>query len=121
MPGKCVRGDILDITLDPTVGHEIKKTRPCLVVQNDIGNRFSARTVVVPLEGAGPFCRSIATALCGDRTRMFTPPPDREPSSARSRRQRDWTPILIPPCLCIRGSCEPRTARGPFLLVNLRL
>jgi mRNA interferase MazF len=52
MPGKCVRGDILDITLDPTVGHEIKKTRPCLVVQNDIGNRFSAMTVVVPLEGA---------------------------------------------------------------------
>ena len=52
MPGKCVRGDILDITLDPAVGHEIKKTRPCLVVQNDIGNRFSAMTVVVPLEGA---------------------------------------------------------------------
>jgi mRNA interferase MazF len=52
MPGKCVRGDILDITLDPTVGHEIKKTRPCLVVQNDIGNRFSAMTIVVPVEGA---------------------------------------------------------------------
>ena len=52
MPGKCVRGDILDITLDLTIGHEIKKTRPCLVVQNDIGNRFSAMTIVVPLEGA---------------------------------------------------------------------
>ena len=52
MPGKCLRGAILDINLDPTVGHEIKKTRPCLVVQNDVGNRFSAMTIVVPVEGA---------------------------------------------------------------------
>ena len=52
MPGKCVRGAILDICLDPTLGHEIKKTRPCLVVQNDIGNQYSPMTIVVPIEGA---------------------------------------------------------------------
>jgi len=52
MPGKCVRGAILDINLDPTVGHEIRKTRPCLVVQNDVGNRFSPLTIVVPVAGA---------------------------------------------------------------------
>ena len=52
MPGKCVRGAILDISLDPTEGHEIRKTRPCLVVQNDVGNQYSPMTIVVPVEGA---------------------------------------------------------------------
>jgi mRNA interferase MazF len=52
MPGRCTRGVILQISLDPTLGHEIKKSRPCLVVQNDIGNKYSPMTVVVPIEGA---------------------------------------------------------------------
>lgn len=52
MPGRCSRGTILQITLDPTAGHEIKMSRPCLVVQNDIGNKYSPITVVVPIEGA---------------------------------------------------------------------
>lgn len=52
VPGKCVRGAIVDISLDPAVGHEIRKTRPCLVVQNDVGNRFSTVTIVVPVGGA---------------------------------------------------------------------
>lgn len=52
MPGRCTRGTILQINLDPTIGHEIKISRPCLVVQNDIGNKYSPMTVVVPIEGA---------------------------------------------------------------------
>ena len=52
MPGKCTRGAVLEINLDPTVGHEIRKSRPCVVVQNEIGNRFSPMTIVVPVEGA---------------------------------------------------------------------
>jgi mRNA interferase MazF len=51
MPGKCVRKTILDIVLDPTVGHEAKKPRPCLVIQNDIGNRYSPLTIVAVLIG----------------------------------------------------------------------
>ena len=34
---------------DPTVGFEIKKTRPALVIQNDIGNRYSALTIVAAI------------------------------------------------------------------------
>lgn len=52
MPGRCTRGTILQITLDPTIGHEIRKSRPCLVVQNDVGNKYSPMTIVVPIEGA---------------------------------------------------------------------
>jgi mRNA-degrading endonuclease toxin of MazEF toxin-antitoxin module len=60
MPGKCVRGAILDISLDPTVGHEIWKTRLCLVVQNDIGNQYSSMKVVVPVEGAGAYPQTLS-------------------------------------------------------------
>ena len=42
------RGDIVIVALDPTRGHEIRKTRPSVVVQNDVGNRNSHTTVVAP-------------------------------------------------------------------------
>lgn len=42
------RGDIVIVDLDPTRGHEIRKIRPCVVVQNDVGNRNSHTTVVAP-------------------------------------------------------------------------
>jgi mRNA interferase MazF len=40
------RWEIYLVTFDPTIGHEIKKTRPALVIQNDIGNRYSPLTIV---------------------------------------------------------------------------
>ncbi|HIH15649.1 MAG TPA: type II toxin-antitoxin system PemK/MazF family toxin [Nanoarchaeota archaeon] len=43
------RGEIWMINLDPTVGHEIKKVRPGVVIQNDLGNRFSPITIIVPI------------------------------------------------------------------------
>ena len=43
------RGDIYLCSFDPTVGHEIKKTRPALIIQNDIGNRFSPLTIVAAI------------------------------------------------------------------------
>jgi mRNA interferase MazF len=52
MPGKCLRGDVIKVALDPAVGSEIKKTRPCVVVQNDIGNRFSPRVIVLAITDA---------------------------------------------------------------------
>ena len=43
------RGDIWLVSLDPTVGHEIQKTRPAVVVTNDIYNRHNWVVLVVPL------------------------------------------------------------------------
>jgi mRNA interferase MazF len=40
------RGDIYLVSFDPTVGHEIRKTRPALVIQNDVSNRYSPITIV---------------------------------------------------------------------------
>lgn len=46
------RGEIYLVALDPTVGHEIKKTRPALVIQNDTTNEFFATTIVAPITSA---------------------------------------------------------------------
>lgn len=43
------RGEIWMINLDPTIGHEINKRRPGLVIQNDLGNKFSPMTIVLPI------------------------------------------------------------------------
>ncbi len=40
------RGDVYLVNFDPTIGSEIKKTRPALILQNDIANRFSSITIV---------------------------------------------------------------------------
>lgn len=43
------RGEVYLVRFDPTVGAEIRKTRPALVVQNDIGNRFGETTIVAAI------------------------------------------------------------------------
>lgn len=52
MIGKPFRGMVVEVGLDPVIGHEQGRSRPCVVVQNDIGNRFSSTTVIVPLTDA---------------------------------------------------------------------
>ena len=37
------------MNFDPTIGSEVKKTRPALILQNDIGNRYSPVTIVAAL------------------------------------------------------------------------
>ncbi len=44
------RGDILWICCDPSVGTEPKKTRTCVVVSNDIANRYGQAITVVPTQ-----------------------------------------------------------------------
>lgn len=43
------RGEIYLVDFDPTVGAEIRKTRPALVIQNDIGNEYSPITIVAAI------------------------------------------------------------------------
>lgn len=43
------RGEIYWVNLDPTVGSEIQKTRPALVISNNSGNEFSSRVIVAPI------------------------------------------------------------------------
>jgi mRNA interferase MazF len=43
------RGQIYWVALGPTVSAEIQKTRPALVVSNDVGNTHSPRITVLPI------------------------------------------------------------------------
>ncbi|MDJ0800613.1 MAG: type II toxin-antitoxin system PemK/MazF family toxin [Calothrix sp. MO_167.B12] len=43
------RGEIWWVDLKPVVGSETDKQRPCLILQNDVGNQNGATTIVAPL------------------------------------------------------------------------
>jgi mRNA interferase MazF len=43
------RGEIWWVDLKPIVGNETDKERPCLILQNDIGNQNGTTTIVAPL------------------------------------------------------------------------
>ena len=47
------RFDVYLINLDPTIGSEIKKTRPCLIISPDEMNRYIRTVIVAPLTTAG--------------------------------------------------------------------
>jgi len=43
------RGEIWWVEFDPSVGSEIRKTRPAIILSNDAANKNLARVVVIPL------------------------------------------------------------------------
>jgi mRNA interferase MazF len=46
---KMVRGEIWWVAFDPSVGTEIRKTRPAIIVSNTVANRRLPAIVVVPV------------------------------------------------------------------------
>ena len=47
------RFDIFLVNLDPTLGHEIKKTRPCLIISPDEMNCYISTVIVAPMTTKG--------------------------------------------------------------------
>ncbi len=45
--------DVFLVNLDPTQGHEIKKTRPCLIISPDEMNRHIRTAIVAPMTTKG--------------------------------------------------------------------
>jgi mRNA interferase MazF len=43
------RGDLYSVNLDPTIGAEIKKTRPCVVISPDAANQAGSLVIVAPI------------------------------------------------------------------------
>jgi len=47
------RFDVYSINLDPTLGSEIQKTRPCLIISPDEMNRHIRTVIIAPMTTAG--------------------------------------------------------------------
>jgi mRNA interferase MazF len=43
------RGEVYFVCLDPTVGSEINKTRPAIIISNDISNQLAETVTVLPI------------------------------------------------------------------------
>ena len=43
------RGEIYLVSFDPTIGAEIRKTRPAIVLQNNVANEYSPITIVAAI------------------------------------------------------------------------
>lgn len=63
------RGDVWLVNLDPTIGAEIKKTRPAMIISNDIANQCSPTITVLPVSDRGekvyPFEVDVAEKYAG--------------------------------------------------------
>ena len=47
------RGDVCLVSLDPTLGSEIQKTRPCLVISPNEMNRHIKTVIIAPMTTTG--------------------------------------------------------------------
>lgn len=47
------RFDVYLINLDPTVGSEIQKTRPCVVISHEDMNRYMRTVIIAPMTSHG--------------------------------------------------------------------
>lgn len=47
------RFEVYLVNLDPTVGSEIQKTRPCLIISPDVMNRFIRTVIAAPMTSKG--------------------------------------------------------------------
>ncbi len=65
-PPPVKRFDVFLVSLDPAVGSEIQKTRPCLIVSPDEANRHIATVIVAPMTSSErPYPTRIACQFGG--------------------------------------------------------
>lgn len=60
------RGEIYQVSLDPSLGHEQQGTRPVLVVSPDRFNALTRVPIVVPITTGGRFARTAGFAVSLD-------------------------------------------------------
>ena len=61
------RGDIFYADLDPIIGSEQGGVRPVVVVQNNVGNRYSPTVVVLPVSSAKKNYLPTHIHVCGSK------------------------------------------------------
>ncbi|MBX9614194.1 MAG: type II toxin-antitoxin system PemK/MazF family toxin [Caulobacteraceae bacterium] len=79
------RGDVWLVRLDPVVGHELRKTRPCVVVSPDDMSHLPVHVIVPMTTGSLPSRYRPAITFAGRVGRLL---PDQMRSVDRSRMLR---------------------------------
>ena len=62
------RGDIFYADLSPVIGSEQGGIRPVIIIQNDIGNKYSPTLVVLPISTAKKHYLPTHIHICGSKT-----------------------------------------------------
>ena len=66
------RFDVFLVCLDPTIGHEIHKTRPCLVVSPNEMNHHISTVIVAPMTTKGrPYPTRISCSFQGKKGQII--------------------------------------------------
>ena len=83
------RGEVWLCTLDPTVGREIRKTRPCLIVSPDEMNRGLSTVTVAPLTSGSRQTAFRIAVRFEDRAGLILPDQMRTLDKARLMKRLD--------------------------------
>ena len=101
--GVVKRFEVYVVNLDPTVGREIRKARPCLVVSPDEMNRHIATLIVAPMTTKGrPYPSRVPCRFQGKNGRIVL---DQLRSVDRVRLTRRL------------GRIDPRTANAALAIL----
>jgi len=139
------RFEVFLVNLDPTVGSEIRKARPCVVVSPDEMNRYVRTVVVAPLTTAGrPYPSRVPVRFAGKngqvvvdqlrtvdkirlarrwaRSNRARPPRSSRSCGSSSRPEgRGALQRTVPGCRrVVGGGGRSRTADGDFADVSWR-
>ena len=67
------RGEIWLARLDPAIGAEIKKTRPAIVVSNNLNNQYADLVTIVPISGESLKTYPFEIAIPVEKTGLSKP------------------------------------------------
>ena len=77
------RGDVWLVCLDPTVGSEIRKTRPCVIVSPDELNAVWRSVLIAPMTTGGRVARFRLEVAFGGKRSLILPDQIRAVAKAR--------------------------------------
>ena len=100
------RGDVVRVDFDPVIGRELAKSRPAVIIQNDIGNEVAPTVIVAavtshsPKKATFPFCVAIPAGVAGlDKPSLVTCAHIRTVDKSRIKKCLGHLPDKIMPSL----------------------
>ncbi|KQY29477.1 growth inhibitor PemK [Caulobacter sp. Root1455] len=86
------RGEVWLADLDPTVGHEIQKTRPCVIISPDELNKVVRTVLIAPMTTGGWTTSFRVPVVFQDRDGLIVPDQMRSIDRRRLRKKLGMLP-----------------------------